>query len=180
MNSHFRTRPFNHLVIAPFLSDAKEMAVISELQKTEWQPRASTFYRFSVPRADSLDTRLREMLRPICTDIRLLLEDSFGCNLAMPTHSEIHRYGTGDGIGPHTDAKIPEVRCILNLNAGWSVSDGGIWIFATNSALAGDRSQLPSINNSAFAFSTGPTTFHALSIRRASVGYAVTIRFPRQ
>jgi len=178
--SHFRSRPFEHLLIAPVLNAPLEAGLISELQDAEWESRGDTFYRFDVPRLDLTKARIRAMLDTVCSDIKPTLEIALTSRLAPAAHLEIHRYRTGDGIGPHTDAATAEVRCVININTGWSLADGGVWTLAADSALKVGTSQLPSTSNSAFAFSTGSTSFHALSLRYAGIGYGLTIRFPRQ
>jgi len=180
VDTYFRHRPFGHLLIAPVLNAPLEGALLSEFERFGWERRADTFYRFDVPRDGASKARILAMMHAPCLEIKSVLEPFLGCNLNGATQLEIHRYGKGDGIGPHTDAATPEVRCVININSGWSIADGAIWALAADSALNAERTQLPSISNSAFAFSTGSTTFHALSIRYAGIGYAVTIRFPRR
>ncbi|MDB5609177.1 MAG: hypothetical protein JWP25_6077 [Bradyrhizobium sp.] len=113
------------------------------------------------------EQRLHEQLDNV--SLQKELECSFGCSLSPASHFEIHRYVAGDGIGPHTDAGALEVRCILNLSSNWCSHQGNVWIFASDSALVENRLLLPSISNSAYAFPTAPTSYHALSVRRYGV-----------
>lgn len=180
VDSQFRIAPFHHLVLAPIAPDDAVESLLRSFQAAEWVRRASTFYRFDVPCAEAVRSIVRDLLRDACASLQNELETTFGCSLSPASNFEIHRYCVGDGIGPHTDAKASEVRCILNLNSGWSSDQGNIWIFASDSALTQSRSLLPSMSNTAYAFPTGPTSYHALSVRRSGVGYGVTIRFPRR
>jgi hypothetical protein len=180
VDSYIRTLPFEHLLIASFLPHSVEAAFLAQLEKAEWEKRGAEFYRFQVPVAGSVRAAMHEAMCAVYLDAKSVFENTLRRRLAPPLLPEVHRYSAGDGIGPHTDAVTPEVRCILNLNSGWSAADGGVWTFSSDSALKAGRAFLPSLSNFAVAFATGPTTYHALSSRRAGTGYAVTLRFPVQ
>jgi hypothetical protein len=172
--------PFPHNILAPVVAREVAVALLNGLETAEWERRASTFYRFDIPRVGSFRSSVREILLDTSEQIKRECENSLGLSLSQASSFEIHRYSIGDGIGPHTDARDQEVRCILNLNSGWSSEQGNVWVFSSDSALSTNRALLPSINNTAYTFATDPTSYHALSVRRYGVGYAVTIRFRRK
>jgi hypothetical protein len=180
--SDFRELPFPHLVFASFLSKDVENHLLDVLESASWERRSASFYRFDVP--GNAGVR-KDLLRVIEDDVQLyekrsLFEESFNCRLATESLLEVHRYNNGDGIGAHTDFRTPELRCILSLNRGWRMEDGGIWVIAADSSLRDNKTYLPSISNTGFAFCTGPTSYHALSRHSTASMFGVTIRIPRQ
>lgn len=174
----FSGHPFGHVLLAPVLREHAIDRLLGELEGAEWQRRADTFYRFDVPSSPA-PMQVEGFLEQSSSDLKLLLEASLGCALAAEPQFEIHRYRKNDGIGPHTDARCPEVRVVININSGWSSSQGGVWVLATESTMTSGRHLLPAICNTAFAFATSSRTFHALSVRRSGVSYGITIRFAR-
>lgn len=176
-----RQFPFPHLVIAPVLKDVLERDCIGAMNTADWEVRETDFYHLEVPaRGKNLDELLRTIKASLPWDaVRIIFEKHFNCRLSSAIRFEIHRYAIGSGIGAHTDAALPEVRFVLNLNADWNHRQGNVWILAVDSALAQQRSYLPSISNSGFAFATNRTSYHALSTRTDGVGYGVTARFAR-
>jgi hypothetical protein len=111
--------------------------------------------------------------------VRSTLERTFECDLEPTPRLEIHRYSNGSSIGAHTDFASSEVRVVAALNRAWRPTLGGVWRIAANSELTAAATHIPSLSNSAFAFATSPTTFHALSRFGEIVSYGVTIRFSR-
>lgn len=53
----------------------------------------------------------------------------------------------GDGIAPHTDRQLPNVRVVLNVNRRWQMNDGGIWALSSDAALRQNTSYLPALSN---------------------------------
>jgi hypothetical protein len=176
-----RPLPFQHLLISEFFTKDAEIQCIKALQTVQWKRTATEFYRIDIPFPGTAHDRLQNVIREAgpWDRARLHFEDVFSCRLDCAVRFEIHRYGFGCGIGPHTDAPSKDVRCLINLNAGWNAKDGGIWIMAADSALAQHRSYVPSLSNAGFAFPTSETSYHALSIRHAGVHYGITSRFLR-
>jgi len=131
-----------------------------------------------VPARDCVNERIFCLIEP--QRFQTLLEKSLRCELEVPQCIEIHRYESRCGIGPHTDALCQEVRLVMSLNTHWNPDQGGIWILACDSDLKTRRILLPSMNNTAFAFSTGATSFHALSTCREGIIYSIITRFLRR
>jgi len=180
MDLYIKENPYKHALMAPVFSVDTEFSLINLLDSFAWERRASDFYRFDVPCAAEEKKSVLEMLLNI-GDLRIhrvALEHIFGVRLEALPRLEIHRYTQDCGIGPHTDAGLPEVRVVVNLNRNWNRSDGGIWILSTDSALR-LPAYLPSISNTGFAFATSIQTYHALSILENGITYGLTIRFSR-
>jgi hypothetical protein len=176
-----RSSPFRHIIFASLLSEQTADRLLSTLEKISWERKTSSFYRFSVPTRQAVRT---ELLAYISADTRLIehrsqFEELFACRLGSNLSIEIHKYCDGDGIGAHTDFGTPEVRFVLNLNRGWKVEDGRVWIIAADSTLRNHPVYLPSLNNTGFAFSSGVDSYHALSRSNGGVTFGVTLRIPR-
>ena len=173
--------PYRHLVFASLVSDVVEQDLLKTLENAAWVSRAASFYRFDV--IEDSNIRLA-LLRMIVDDAGLRnrrpeFEDIFECRLSNDFKLESHRYGNGAGIGAHTDALTPEVRCVLSLNRGWNASKGGIWVLASDSALQVNPTYLPSLSNTGFIFATAANSFHALSVCNDAAFFGLTIRIPR-
>jgi hypothetical protein len=178
-----RTIPFRHAIIAPVLTSAYELALLDEMGRIPWDARSASFYRFQSPiegrnGCGKIIPLFRDGLR--IDEWLPWLEEAFGCRLGANVLYEVQKYNVGDGIGSHTDFRAAEVRCVLNLNSGWSSEDGGVWILAGESSLQKDPTYLPPLSNTAYVFSTSEKSFHALSRRKRSVGYGLVIRIPRK
>lgn len=180
MGFHLRKLPFIHLLLAPVFPPNVESACLSLLESCSWETKVGEFYRFDVPACRTVKEQIGVLIdvSPL-QDIRDTLESIFCCQLKKTLQLEVHRYRPGHGIGPHTDASIPEIRCIVSYNRAWHADDGGVWILAADSALKLHKTYLPATSNTGFAFETGPTSYHALSICRDGVHYGLTLRFCR-
>lgn len=176
-----KSSPFLHQLVAPTFETATEAALLDLLDSLEWKRCESDFYRFDIP----VRVEDRRRMHDLLCNSRLLgesctvFERVFHSVLAPMFRLEVHRYGTGCGIGPHTDAAMPEVRYVVNLNRGWKFEDGAVWILASNSALQNKSSYLPSLSNTGFAFSTNLNTFHALTTYSGKPIYSLTLCFAR-
>lgn len=175
-----RENPYKHGVLVSFFPERIEGNLLDLFESISWERRQSDFYRFDVP---STEDAREQVLRMISQGAELLVkrsvfEQMFGCYLGSTIRLEIHRYTQGCGIGPHTDAGSPEVRCVVNLNRDWNRGDGGIWILSTDSALR-HPVYLPSMSNTGFVFATSVRTYHALSASAGGIAYGLTIRLPR-
>jgi hypothetical protein len=181
MEFQVRPLPFQHILIAPVFPTAFELGCLTLLETCSWEKRADDFYRFDVPTSDSIKERLVQLIGTTSSEkLRRALETNFSCQLATAVQLEVHRYLPGSGIGPHTDAKLPEVRLVASYNRSWRPEAGGVWILAEDSSLELNRTFLPSISNTGFAFATSTNSYHALSICREGIYYGLTLRFQRQ
>jgi hypothetical protein len=173
-----RSDPFPHVLMTSVLKTAVAQNCLSLLANVLWDNREGSFYRFMVPARDCVNEHIFRLIEP--HRFQTLLEKSLRCELEVPQRIEIHRYELSCGIGPHTDALCQEVRLVMSLNAHWNPDQGGIWILACESDLKTPRIFLPPMNNTAFAFSTGTTSFHALSTCGEGMIYSIIARFPRR
>lgn len=175
-NHVVRSDPFLHVLIAPVFKTAVASELLSLLEDVVWKYREESFYRVMVP-THCINKRILRMIES--QRFQCLLEKVLHCKLETSARIEIHRYGPGCGIGPHTDAQCREVRLVISLNTRWNPDRGGVWILARDSNLKTCRRLLPSINNTAFAFETGETSFHALSTYKDGAIYSIIVRFLR-
>lgn len=176
-----RAQPFRHAIFTSWLNPRFADHLVGELEQFAWERDRTPLHRFSVP----ADAGTRRVWLPavhaeaLSDPRRRQLEDVFECDLGGTAILELHRYAAGDGIAPHTDCQLPEVRLVFNLNRHWHMAEGGVWVLAANAALKQDTVYLPATHNTGFAFSTGVDTFHALS-RYEGVGmYGLVLRIPR-
>jgi hypothetical protein len=179
--SSVRESPYRHTVFAEAFAPTLANELISWLDGLAWTPRSGGFFRFDAPREESWRASLLDVVRgAVLTGGRLAeLEEVFQCRLRKAPILELQRYTRGAGIGVHTDFGVEEVRCVVNLNRGWHLREGGVWVLACDSALSRDVEYLPSLSNTGFAFSTGRQSFHAFSRYAGSTAYGVVVRLPR-
>jgi hypothetical protein len=177
-----RISPYRHAILAPAFRDGADHRILRELERKNWKATVGPFYRFKVPaEPDEVVSLVEDIQSELgVREWRESLEAAFGCALGARIRIDLHKYGSGDGIGPHTDASVPEVRCVLQVNRGWNARDGGVWILARDSALRESPLFLPSLNNTAFVFSTGRESFHALSTYRGEALYSIVVRISRE
>jgi hypothetical protein len=172
-----RSDPFPHVLIAPVFKTAVAGEFLSLLEDVLWEYREESFYRFMVPARNCINELILHEIKP--QRFQCLLEKALHCKLETLGRIGIHRYGPSCGIGPHTDAPCREVRLVISLNTRWNPDQGGVWILARDSNLNTCRTLLPSMNNTAFAFATGATSFHALSTCEEGTFYNIVVRFAR-
>lgn len=170
--------PFPHTILAQAFDPATAGHLLALLESTAWRKRSGSYYDFeSVEGELSSDGEIAGYLRAL-EAYGPALAARFGVGVSGPVAWDIHKYGLDSGIGPHTDEDISEVRLVLNLNGGWTTRDGGIWILSNSSDMQEERTFLPPLSNTGFAFRTSPRTFHALTTRHGSQSYALVGRFP--
>jgi hypothetical protein len=151
---------------------------LSLLADVLWEYREGSFYRYMVPARNCVNEHIFSLIEP--QRFQDLLEETFRCKLETLRRIGIHRYEPTCGIGPHTDELCRELRLVISLNAHWTSDQGGVWILARDSDLKTCRTLLPSMNNTAFAFATGATSFHALSTCGKDAIYSIIGRFSRR
>lgn len=176
-----RHAPFLHAIFANALRLAAADEFLKLLEQSNWEERTGPFYKFAVPTDEALrvDVERRIKCELPFDRLRARFEQIFDCRLREGFRVELHRYGEGDGIGPHTDFGTPEIRMVLHVNRNWCKENGGVWVLAGDSALQDLPSYLPSLSNTGFAFSTGMCSFHALSRCSSCVLYGIVVRMPR-
>lgn len=175
----YRALPFAHHLVGPAFENSVANVLLDLFDAIDWTRRGCSFYRLDIPARDGDKDAIRETLEGSAQVVerRRLFEEKYGLCLSQTCGLEIHRYSEGCGIGPHTDAEPPEFRQVVNLNRGWSLDRGGVWILASDSKLREGRSYLPALNNTGFAFPTSSRSFHALSTYRGTPIYCVTLRY---
>jgi hypothetical protein len=174
-----RALPFAHHLVAPAFEDSVANLLLDLFDSIDWTRCGCSFYRLDIPARDGDKHAIRETLRRSTQVVerRRLFEKTYGLRLSQMSGLEIHRYSEGSGIGPHTDAQPPELRQVVNLNRGWSLDRGGVWILASDPNLREGKSYLPALSNTGFAFPTSSRSFHALSTYHGTPIYCVTLRY---
>lgn len=154
--------------------------IIAFLEGVDWKDARGSFFSFQeIAHSADIET-LREFLARTKVEslIRVELEDALHLDLYTPVRFGTQKYTPGSGVGPHTDSEVRAARFILNLNRGWSPSDGGIWLLSNNDQLLPEPEFIAPANNSGFAFVPAKDTYHALSERSSAESYALILEFP--
>jgi hypothetical protein len=182
MDHLLRTSPFSHLIIAALLRPETESNCIELLDAAEWSRTSGDYFKFDIPSSTDIVPEINQIVGGdgFWNAQRRIFEQMFDCDLSTPILLDIHRYVEGCGLGPHTDAPCNEVRCVLNINRHWEAKDGAVWVIASDSRLISNRSFLPSMSNTGFAFPTGLNSFHALATCLGGVKYSLVARFSRR
>ncbi len=172
-------RPFPHVLAAEVLSAGTEAEVLSRLEEFEWKNWSGEFFRFQVSAvSDQLASLLAlPALTNMVCQMKPALERHLKTSLSSDVSCDVHRYDKDSSISFHTDESVRDVRFVLNLNRGWTLSDGGVWALSSEPELASSIF-LPPLSNTGFAFAAGRNTFHALSRRSGVPSYGVVTRYP--
>lgn len=171
--------PFPTLIAYPFAPERAVSLILERLEAANWTPVSEDFYEFDVccdatARSAGIRTMLEDLIAPVALEGLLR---PLGVSQTNDLQISVHRFAPEHTIGVHTDLDAHAVRLVINLNRDWSPEDGGVWILSTSSDLSENRRLIPPVNNSAFAFATGPNSFHALSQRQRGIGYAAVFSF---
>jgi hypothetical protein len=176
-----RETPYSHFLFSSILSNRVEKRILDALESVKWETQSSSFFRFSIPRDRCVKKEISGLVlrdRSFKDGLREF-EKKLNFELRSFCSMELHRYAVGDGIGPHTDCAVREVRCIINLNRCWKTSNGGVWLIASDSSLKENTVYIPAVSNTGFIFSTSRNSYHALAIVTGSETYGLTFRFSR-
>jgi hypothetical protein len=180
MDIRWRSLPFPHILAASVFSEADHLGLIARLDACRWHPETGDFFTFDTLENYVEEVSLLSFLLGKSEEHNLLavLQDVFNIPLFSPREVEFHRYRAKSGIGAHADTPARQVRFVINLNRHWHVTDGGIWIVASDSQLKSGRQFIPPISNTGFAFPTSTSSYHAMSVRNSETSYGVTIKYP--
>lgn len=158
-----------------------EQSLLNELENADWTRQSTGPHVFSVPSISAWKLSLLDQIQSgiLLPERKDQLEQIFQCNLGNCSELEVHKYSHGDGIAPHTDHQLAEVRVVLNINRGWHLDEGGVWVLATDPFLKTNTCYLPPLSRCGFCFSTNENTFHALSRYEGRELYCLVLRMPR-
>jgi hypothetical protein len=179
MELHVQPLPFPHLLAAGVLGAPGEATALSMLTSLRWRDHAEAYYRLGIAADEEQSERAFEAaaIRQMVSDVRQAVHGAMRLDLSAQARLAVHRYDENAIIGFHTDlARRREVRFVLNLNAGWRPSDGGVWVLSKAPDL-GRAVFLPPLTNTGFAFEVSAESFHALTRRSAGLSYAVVASF---
>lgn len=172
--------PFPHLLAAGVLSAEGEAATLSMLTSLRWKDHTEPYYRLGIAAdGEQLDRAFETpALKAMVSDVSQALTKSMDLPLsAAAVELTAHMYDENTIIGFHTDAgACRKVRFVLNLNAGWSLADGGVWVLSNKLDLS-EAAFLPPLSNTGFAFEANFQTFHALTRRSTRWSYALVASF---
>lgn len=174
------TQPFNHVLLENVLANDVSADILAFLEGIVWKEVRGSFFSFhevpnNIDRDALTDLLLSQRAESL---IRDNLENGLQITLSLPVRFGVQKYVQGAGIGPHTDNELSAARFILNLNRGWTPSDGGIWLLSDNNQLLPEPEFIAPANNSGFGFVPGRSTYHALSERNVSEAFAIIFEFP--
>jgi len=174
-----QVRPFPYLLVAGVLSAKDETAVLSQLNSLQWKDRTQDYYRFRVGADSEQLERVFDLppIRAVISHIRQALSACMGRHLSAEARLTAQLYDDNTIIGFHNDhAGDREVRFVLNLNTGWSLSEGGIWVLSNKPDLS-EAVFIPPLSNTGFAFETNTDSFHALTRRSRGLSYSLVASF---
>jgi hypothetical protein len=121
---------------------------------------------------------------PFLFELRMLIASLFGARIGEQVDVTVHRMLSGQRIGIHTDYgdQARSHRLVIQLNRGWSLSDGGLLMFL-NSADANPCSDsyvcYRPVHRSAAAFEISPRSHHAVTRVNNGCRYTLTYSFHR-
>ena len=174
--------PYRHLRMYPILDPALAQRALSWLRHTEaWARQEGTFFRhdtFALS-PDVVPPDAAQIVSPkTLGSLRALLQSRFATEVEPFALVEAHRSTMRDDIGLHTDADVSELRLMLNLNAGWTPSQGGVLQLQDSPGRPCRRVRYRPLHNSATAFRTASDSYHRVSSVLEDERYTLLYRFP--
>lgn len=182
MGVHSVTSPYRHVRMYPILEPALAQRTLSWLRRTgAWARQEGAFYRhdtFALT-PEVVPPDVEEVVSPnTLGPLRALLQSRFGAEVQPFAHVEAHRSIARDDIGLHTDADVTEIRLMLNLNARWTPSQGGVLHLQDRPGHPCRCVGYRPLHNSATAFRTSPDSYHRVSPMQDGERYTLLYRFP--
>jgi hypothetical protein len=172
--------PFKHILLDDVLAEDVCRNAVVFLETIHWMETRDPLFAFHVNVSCDDPERLWNLVpRSIIeASIRTELACGLEIELTKPVRLGLQKYVDGSGIGPHTDSDLKVARFILNLNRGWTLNQGGIWLLSDNDQFLPAPMFVAPKNNAGFGFVPARNTYHALSERVASESYALIFEFP--
>ena len=166
----------------PILEPALAQRALSWLRRTEaWSRQEGAFFRhdsFALT-PEVVPPEVEAIVSPKTLGaLRALLQSRFATEVEPFAHVEAHRSTMRDDIGLHTDADVSEIRLMLNLNARWTPSQGGVLQLQDRPDHCCRRVRYRPLHNSATAFRTAPDSYHRVSPVQNGERYTLLYRFP--
>jgi Rps23 Pro-64 3,4-dihydroxylase Tpa1-like proline 4-hydroxylase len=180
-------QPFPHLRVSEILRHEDADQVLRWLrEKAPWKLTVTDFYEqyeFSLldsTRAPGAE-RLVELsfIKTICTELKRIFEVEEELDLVDVT---AHKLTPGQTIRIHNDfLGLDEThRLLIQFNAGWEVSQGGLlMLFGADTPETLQTVLLPT-HGSGFAFEISAKSFHAVSSIKAGERYTLVYTFRRR
>lgn len=177
--------PYRHLRMYPILEPTLAQRALSWLRHTEaWARQEGAFFRhdtFALS-PDVVPPEATQIVSPkTLGSLRAILQSRFATEVEPFALVEAHRSTMRDGIGLHTDADVSEIRLMLNLNAHWTPSQGGVLQLQDRPERLGHscrRVRYRPLHNSATAFRTAADSYHRVSPVQEGERYTLLYRFP--
>lgn len=175
--------PFEHCLIIGLLSPGEEADILTAFEsESRWKRREEHFYTHS-----SIDLSQIEpspVYTPLCgreriSFLRVLIDKAFNTACSEEVRVWGHRLRPGEGIGIHNDNCDSEIRLVLQLNRQWFPRFGGLSILLSRlDKHTLDKIYLPR-SNTAIAFATTRTSYHAVSEVMEGERFSVVYVFSR-
>ena len=174
--------PYRHVRMYPILEPILAQRALSWLRRTgAWARQEGAFYRhdtFALT-PDVVPPEAAQIVSPkTLGSLRAILQARFGTEVQRLAHVEAHRSSARDDIGLHTDADVREIRLMLNLNARWTPSQGGVLQLQDRPGRPCRHVRYRPLHNSATAFRTAPDSYHRVSPMQEGERYTLLYRFP--
>lgn len=179
--------PFPHVRVAEILRNEDADRVLCWLRdEAPWKLVLADFYEqhefslldFSLP---SETERLleRDFIKTIGTELERFFEVGEELDLVDVT---AHKLTAGQTIRIHNDFLGAEEthRLLIQLNAGWDVSQGGLLMLFGSDAPESVQSILLPTHGSGFAFEISANSFHAVSSIKTGERYTLVYTFRRR
>jgi hypothetical protein len=176
-------QPYPHLVVPEAMPALLAEALLAWLETAApWQLTRETFYEqyeFSLLHVD-LPEALAPLVAPATVEsLRLRMEQHFEARLRGAVEVIAHRLVPGQTIKIHNDHRPDGEthRLLIQLNRGWSESDGGLLLlFKDRRPEAICRAVRP-IHRSAFAFTISERSYHAVATVHSGERFTLVYSF---
>lgn len=176
--------PFPHLRMADILHrDDADRVLLWFQEKAPWKLTIADFYEqyeFSLldsPLERGIECLIQANAIKTITDE---LEFSFGLRRKLElVEASAHKLIGGQTIRIHNDfiGSAESHRLLIQINAGWELTQGGLLMLFASDAPESLQSVLLPTHGSGFAFEISPNSFHAVSSINSGERYTLVYTF---
>lgn len=178
------TQPFPHASVPDILSSSDAASALEWLGTgAPWKLRVESFYEqyeFSLLNADLPEPLVSLRETTFVEALRSFLRSHVGAAGEVElVDVSAHKLVAGQTIRIHNDFLGGEEthRVIIQLNAGWTVENGGVLMLFGSERPEDLVSAMLPVHGSGFAFEISPRSFHAVSTIRFGERYTLVYTF---
>ena len=183
LEAEVRTEPFPHVTHAAPLPNAICAAALDWMETTApWRLRVASFYEQWELHLDpqNLPASIQPLLAPSTIEtLQLRMLAPIAQAPLELTEVTAHKLVPGQTIRVHNDHrwKGETHRLLVQLNRGWSDSQGGLLLLFGSAAADDVRRILRPTHGSAVSFAISPQSFHAVSTIQRGERYTLVYSF---